>query len=117
MKMNDTTKNKPPKRKYKLATVVVLLLAPVIVLLLQWEQEPDPASEKIVREIVAIQLDRDPNELTDEDLAKITELLIMDQELSDIRLLKRFRSLQSLRLCDIHLPDTATAKWMEILTK
>ena len=85
---------------------MILLLIPVFVFsLLQWEQKPDPASEKISRQIAARRLNKDPNDLTDEDFAKITALSIRNQELSDIRLLKKFKNpgISSQRKQEMHI--------------
>ena len=44
---------------------------------------------------------KDPNELTDEDFAKITKFLLKEKELSDIKLLDKFTNVQKLYLINI----------------
>ncbi|MBN1974382.1 MAG: hypothetical protein JW787_12135 [Sedimentisphaerales bacterium] len=107
------------KRKYILATAVLSLLI-IAALVFNWfnnEQKPDPASEKIIREAAAAQLNKDPNELTDEDFAKITEINIYRKELTDIKLLEKFTNLQSLEMYDIRFPEKEIPFWMKILAK
>ena len=99
-------------------------------------RKPDPASEKIIREAAAAQLGKDPNELTDEDFAKITELSIGERtqsilsmydegdsfkyaynKLSDIRLLDKFTNLKILYLGSIDVSTDKIPKWMLLLSK
>ena len=62
-------------RKYIIAAVIIFLciFAGLIYRTMTWESKPDPASERIIREAVSTILNKDPNELTDEDFARITE--------------------------------------------
>ena len=66
------------KYKYIIAVVccVLLVIVTLVFAALRWEPEPDPKSEKIIRKAAAKELNKDPNELTDEDFAKILEFNI-----------------------------------------
>ncbi len=131
MEKNGTTQNHedtpkiPSYRRYIIAAFLIPLIiiaALVFIWFTQEEHKPDPASEKIIREAAAEQLNKDPNELTDEDFAKITKITDLDflgltklydqpippwvlTELSDIRLLEKFTNLQELDLYSIKYPD------------
>ena len=84
---------KPSKWKYTLVIVAFLLLIIVFVISLsQVKQTPDPESERIIREAVAKQLNKDPNDLTEEDFAKITALRTIAL---DILSLKKDKHIQS----------------------
>ena len=78
--------------------------------------------------IVSEQLHKDPNELTDEDFAKITDIPIQNSslrisggirltKLSDIMLLRKFTNLQALDFGIIMYPQNKIPKWMTILSK
>jgi hypothetical protein len=110
---------------------VLLMIFVLAVAVLNQEPKPDPASEKIIRESVAIELGKEPNELTGEDLAKITSFgpevyerdfyvtsgrrRINDIELADIKIFEKFTNLQELKLEHIRYPDKDIPKWMKIL--
>ena len=115
----QTYKNKPSRRKYIIAAgIILLLITPVLVFIfLSQNQKPDPASEKIIRGIAAVQLNKNPNDLNDEDFATITELTIITRELSDIRILKKFINLQKLYLISIRFPEDKIPIWMNLLGK
>ena len=129
---------KSSHRKYLIAGVVILLLITLALVLFVFIQtrRPDPESEKIIREAAAAQLGKDPNSLTDEDFAKITELSIGDRtqtilamyddgdwlkyaynKLADIKLLRKFTNLQTLYLGSIDVPADKIPKWMLLLSK
>ncbi len=141
MNSNQTEQSKIKKtssRKYRIAAIVILLLITSALVLFVFTQtrKPDPASEKIIREAAAAQLGKDPNELTDEDFAKITELSIGDRsqtifamydeegsfkyaynKLADIRLLRKFTNLQTLYLGSIDNSENKIPKWMAFLAR
>jgi Leucine-rich repeat (LRR) protein len=125
MKMNgmvekrSDTKKKPSYKKYTLAAVVVLLLITPIFVFMMLKSGTDPASEKVIREAAAAELRKDPNELTDDDFAKITTLFINGNNICNIQLLEKFINLKELVL--IHgttfkINDNTT-KWKLFLTK
>jgi len=103
--------------------VILLLIIPLIFfILLSQNPKPDPASEKIIREVAAKQLNKDPNELKDEDLAKITSFVLPSDvlvkiELTDIKLLEKFINLQTLYLQHISYPEKSIPRWMFIMAK
>jgi Leucine-rich repeat (LRR) protein len=127
---------KPSSRKYKIAAcfIFLLIVSSLIFIGINQEPKPDPESERIIREAAAKLLDKDPNELTDDDFANILEFsffreAINDQsefmyvppwaitELSDIRFLKKFTNLEVLDLFSIKYPETRIPKWMKYLSK
>ena len=114
------SKKKQSFNKYILAVVILLLLITTLGLALGWfnkEQKPDPASEKIILEAATEQLNKDLNDLTDENFAQITELHIKQKELRDIKLLKKFTNLKVLSLNYIPLPSPVIPKWMIVIAK
>jgi hypothetical protein len=137
---NDMQK-KPCRLKYLIPAVILLILLIFIAALfssfLKWEQKPDPASEAIIREEAAYWLWKDPNEVTDEDFAKLTEFSFnlsrpgrfhkmvgsgkdaraVIIELSDITLLKKFTNLKKLQLNNVGYLEKNIPKWMKIMAK
>ena len=134
------SKNKPSRRKYTLAAVVlfILIIASLVYIFFTQEQKPDPASDALIRAEAAAQLNKDPNELTDEDFAKFTEFSfafermsrqprrtigsgqnarVILYELSDITLFEKFTNLRRLDLSNIGYPDKNIPKWMKIMAK
>jgi internalin A len=110
--------------RYILAAVLILLLL-ITSLVFIWfteENKPDPSSERILRLFAAAQLkvltrlDMDPNELTDEEFAKITTLELSILEICDIKLLEKFVNLEELKLSYISFPYEAIPTWMKILS-
>jgi hypothetical protein len=128
---------KPSRRKYIIAAgfILLLIISVMVFSIFQTEPKSDPESEKIIREIVSKQLNKDPNSLTDDDFAKITEfsfaeirhtgnpgyrgtlIMYMAKELSDIKLLKKFINLHVLNINNIRFPEKNIPKWVKILAK
>ncbi|MEJ2649390.1 MAG: hypothetical protein P8016_13400 [Sedimentisphaerales bacterium] len=116
---------KPFQKKSSLAAGMVLLLIIVSLVFIWFNQEPkaDPASETLIRQLAAGQLyyetkiKKYPNDLTDEDFAKITALTLETKTLSDIRLLKKFRNLQILHLENIRCQSKAMPNWKRFMSK
>ncbi|MBN1973471.1 MAG: leucine-rich repeat domain-containing protein [Sedimentisphaerales bacterium] len=97
--MNETLKKKLYHRKYIIAATVFLLISGALfVSFLKWEPKPDPASDKIIREAAAEQLGKDPNELTDEDFARIEVLNLSNSKIINISLLDKFVNLRELNI-------------------
>ncbi len=129
-KRSDTGK-RPFSQRYIIAAVAAafVILAALVYINFAQDDKPDPASEKIIREAAAKQLNKDPNGLTDVDFEKITELTISGIEsygnnpnenpilLSDIKLLEKFTCLQELILIGITYPEKDIPKWIKILAK
>ena len=113
------SKKKPSRRKYIIAAgIIFLLITPIFIfILLSQNQKPDPESERVIREAVAKQLNKDPSELTDEDFTKITQFRLSEVSLCDIKLLKRFINLNELELSAINVTNNNTPKWMTFLAK
>jgi hypothetical protein len=129
-KQNEVEK-KPSRKKYIIAAVVVLLLITPISVFMMLKSGIDPASEKVIREAAAAELGKDPNELTDDDFMKITELsfkklqknegsvqiIYYSFELSDLRFLEKFTNLQKLNLAGVHFLRNKMPIWMKIMEK
>ena len=120
------SKNKLYKRKYILASICLLLFVTVAFVFILYEQKskPDPISKKVILEAAAKQLNKDPNKLTDEDFAQITELTIGTNnypptitELSDIKALEKFPNLGNLKLQVIQFSEKDIPIWMSFLNK
>lgn len=113
---HNITDKKSSWRKYTLAAVALLLLiiSALVFSLFQQEPKPDPASEKVILETAALVLDKDPNELIDEDFARVKALFIKDTSLLDIMLLEKFTNLQELIIQNVKIAKPA---WMKVFTK
>lgn len=96
----NVTYKKPSRRKYIIAACIILcVIAGYVYWVMTYTHvnyESQKQSEIIIRKIAAKQLNKDPNELTDEDFATINELAIEDSEITDIKLLDKFTNLQKL---------------------
>ena len=81
---NDTNhseiQKKPLHWRYIIAAAFLLLIIAALVFI-SFIREPksDHAGDKVIREIAASQLNKDINELTDEDFGRITEFSLMKQ--------------------------------------
>ena len=119
MHIETKTEKKPSHRKYIIAVGFILLLitSALVFVLHTQESQSDPVSEKIIREVAAAQLGKDPNELNDEDFAKIIDLRISSKELKDIKLLDKFTNLQTLDLTNCRAAKRIVPKLMTILEK
>ncbi len=133
-KQNDIQK-KTSRWKYIIAAAVLLLLIMPVAVFIMLRSQYDPESEAAIRQAAAEQLGKDPNDLTDEDFAKITEISIgvtqkivsftdpvssinyANNELADIRLLAKFRNLQKLNLGKINVPESRIPQWVKVLSK
>lgn len=112
------------KWNYVVKALFILLVITVLAyisLTQKSEYKADPASEKIICEIAAKELKKDPNDLTDEDFTKITFLGVSTfsatKGLADIKLLKKFTNLKLLSLENISYPQNSIPKWMFVLSK
>ena len=117
---------KPSRRKKIIAGGLLFIFAAYLYTVLTYEPKSDPESEKIIRQIAASQLNKDPNELTDKDFAQITEFDLSEYRIwprnplisvSDIILLEKFTNLHTLNLAGLKLTQKAAPKWMTILAK
>ena len=96
------------------SAILLLLLISVLVLLIRHDYKT--ASEAVIRRAAAMQLNKDPNELTDADFASIKSLYTFNgQELCNIKLLEKFTSLEELNISGITFPEIP--KWMKILSQ
>ena len=139
MNENETKQKENKKRsglKYIISFVVLLLLITPLFVFIMFRSKSDPASEAIIRQAAAAQLNKEPNDLTVEDFAKITELSIGEMtqtifsfssnansiryaknELSNIKLLGKFTNLQKLNLGSVSVPENKIPNWMKTLSK
>lgn len=118
MEIQNKIQKKSSRWRYKFAAVFLLLIiAALLYAAFTQEQKSDPVCDKLIREAVSLQLHKEPNDLTDEDFAKITKLSIKGKELSDIRLLEKFTNLQQLELIAIDYPKNAIPQWISIMAK
>ena len=126
--MKDTMQNrekKPSRKKYIIPVVVLLcILAALIYRAMTWtpiDSESVRKSKAMILNIAARKLEKDPNELTNEDFKNITSLLIGNKmlvevfELSDVTMLEKFTNLQTLSLKYVQFPEKDIPSWMKIL--
>lgn len=119
MKNNTDIPNKSQNRKYLSVAVVVSILTFTVLAFVFITQKPksDPVSEAVIRQVAAKQLNKEPNDLADEDYLKITKFALLEKELSDIKLIEKFSNLQELHLNSIHFASEKIPKWMKLLAK
>ena len=126
MKMNETKTKKTIQRRYIFAAGLFLLLICTICLyiVLTFEPEPDPASEMIIRQIVATKLNKELNDLTEEDFAGIKELEVStgyigteNPKLKDIKILEKFTNLEYFGIVYVHFQRKEVSKVFSFLAK
>ena len=123
MKDEDTSKSdnnkKPLGRKCLIAASAFLFLICAVCLysMLSYESKMDPASKAVIIQVAAIQLNKDPNELTAEDFASITKLQIINQQLHDIKAIEKFPNLEELHFIWIEYSERPIPGWIKILSK
>ena len=84
---------------------------------MSWKSKSEKASDRIIIETVAAQLNKDANDVTVEDFAKITTLSLAEKKAYNIQMLNKFENLEELDLNFISLPDPDIPKWMVVLAK
>ncbi len=118
--------NKLSENKYTFVIIILLLFifAGYIYAVLTWESKSDPASERVIREVVAKTLNKDPNKLSSHDFSKITTFGLSEKKLSDIELIKKFTNLEKFSLSAISIPQSMNSlriknipKWKKFLVK
>ena len=142
VKQNGSKKKSSCRRDFLAAGIILLFIIAALVFIWfrQEELKFDLANEKIIREAAATQLrwetqiEKDPNDLTDEDFVQFKEihlnaiwrvwrqddmflLVVPDKELSDFKFFSKFTNLQELDLRCVKYPDKNIPKWMKILAK
>jgi len=116
MEMNEKIKKILFSKRYIFAAVFLLLYIVAMVLILIQDQF-DPASKVVIRKAAAEQLNKDPNDLTDEDFAQITDFQLHQENLKDIKLLAKFTNIEHFTLMDLKRPKKEFPKWMTILSR
>ena len=118
----NNAKQKSSLGKYLIIILIVLcIVAGYIYKIITWEPKPDLISEKIIYSRVANSLDKDINDVTDEDFTKIFKLSIGNKlefeiiELSDIRKLEKLTNLQNLTLRCIRFSQKDIPSWIKML--
>ncbi len=96
---------------------VLLMIVALVVAALNQEPKPDPESERVILEIAAKTLNKDVNDLTNEDFASITNLSIFGKELCDITAIEKFTNLKELKLETILYPRQKIQNWVMFLAK
>jgi internalin A len=103
---------------------MVLLIFALFFSFFKWKLRLDTSGELAIRSAVAEKLNSfstsieiKPNELTDENFAKIVLMSLEVSEGSRISLLEKFTKLQQLRLTINNYPESKIPKWMKILEK
>lgn len=99
------------------AVFLFLFLIFVSVFIFVVKNSSDPASAAVIRIAAALQLGKDPNELTDPDFAKITSLDFYRKRFSDIKLLKKFKNLEQLSLSETDFVEPVIPEWKALLVK
>ena len=122
--MKKIINKKPSAWKHLIAAIVVLLLciiAGYIYHVYRWYSTIDivcqKRSEAVIRSVVAEQFGKDPNNLTDDDFAKITELNLYKKELYDIELLEKCYNLRKLSLREISVSEIDPPVLITVLAK
>ena len=122
---------KPSRRKYIIAAGIILacIIAGLSYRVATWSpetSESQKASENKIRKAASRFAQKTPETLNDDDFAKITLLLIgqssissvpITVELTDIKLLEKFTSLQTLELGKIIYPRKDIPKLITVLAK
>ena len=117
-KPSSKSDNKKSRLKLKISIVVLLLIVITFFGIIILEQnKPDLASAAVIRNEAAMQLGKDPNELTNEDFAAVKKLNLSGKKVYDINLLEKFTNLEELKLSSILLPKPDVPKWKVILAK
>ena len=134
--MNQQSKTEKKTLRVKLIisiAVLLFLLIFIFVFICIEQNKSDPASAAVIRKAAARQLNKDPNELTESDFAKITELCIAKKEihtsyrgqyesheivvLSDLQFLKKFVNLEELDISYLEYSQKNIPHWMTYLGK
>ena len=118
------------RRKYIIAACIILcLLVGYIYKVVTWtpiDSEANKTSDAIFRRAAAEFLyegpDKfiNPEDLTDEDFAKVTNLMsfgVYRKEIYNIKPLEKFINLEAIRLDNAVFPESAIPKWMIALDK
>ena len=117
--VQNITNNRPFRHRYLNPFVLITLLGFIFLVLFIFALKSTYSSKSdiVIRIAAAGILNKEPNDLTDEDFRKITELTLDGKELSDIKLLGKFTNLKELYLANIHPPKTRMPRWMSLLAK
>ena len=138
-KRRDSIK-KPSRQRFLISAILILLMMVVVFayLFLNWEPNPDLTNELYIRAVAVKQLyletrvRKEPNELTDDDFAKIQGMFITaygvetkggvarkihNIDLSDIKVLEKFTNLRYFTLEGVTYPKVQIPQWMKFLSR
>jgi hypothetical protein len=106
---------RPNERKFRAGTAAIAfcLVMPFTALFL-FASNPTNSSERIIRETIGKQLNKDPDRLTDEDSKKVQRLDLTRTDINDISLIVKFTNLKTLIL--INNPQVSDITVMANLT-
>ncbi len=112
------SKSKPSRRRLKTVAIFFIIIFTAIIFALPFVLKSmyPSNSDIIIKNEIAKQLNKDPNELTKKDFLKVTQLSFVSKELSDLSLLGKCINLEELSF--EHYRDSYyIPKWNEILLK
>lgn len=134
-----TEKKKPSIKKYIIALSLFLFLLIALLFLVysnQREPEPDLLSEKLILKEAGWPFGKDPNDITDRDFRRVSEIILGKRnyvdyspgpvlrirdfgtsELCDIKAIEKLTNLQHLDLDTIRRPQEKIPKWMKFMAK
>jgi len=111
------------RHKYAIAILSLLIIilsfvGPFIILPLKSNNIYIPG-KVIISKRAALQLNKEPSKLANDDFDKITELDLSFSRFSDIKYLEKFKNLKKLNLNGIHFAYrySSTPKWKQMLSK
>lgn len=115
MKDAETKKARAYRRRCLNAAVIILLLFTPILVFMFLMSQPARISRKIILDASAKQLNKSPNELTEEDFEQIYKLDLSNKQLCDLKLLAKFTNLQDLTLSGVIFIDIPG--WKKVLSR
>ncbi len=110
--MNSNKETKKRTRKKYIGIILLILLIAAFTLFMFFLRTIYPQSdETIIREAAAKIANKDPNDLTNNDFAKITKIKLKGKT-RDIKLLEKFTNLEELDLQHVKIKTTKIPKWL-----
>ena len=103
------------RQKYEQMAVIFALLSGVLIFILLAQMSVRKkfqlSREAVIREAAAIELKKDPKNLSIDDYAKIKELKLSRKPLIGISLLEHFTNLEKLEFKELYIPETDLLVW------
>ena len=106
-------------RKFVPAAIIfsLLLVFGFVLVLSELESIYPEIGAEVIRKEAASVFMKEPNDLNDEDFAKVKVLNLSRKMICDIKLLENFENLEELNLSFLEAPKTKKPKWMAVLAK